>query len=247
MTTSAPHGLAVGNNVYVVFPAGNTSPNGVFKIKTVPGQYQFTITTPVIDYRYEGGALILPLAPAQATRSGPVSIRYSTWGMDYTDYGTSASLFQTPLNSPTVFNFFVPDYKFPGLLASSGLTTPEFQLTSDSTLVSQWNFFSTSIFNNSANTNGLSSFAGGNGAIGLDLSPWMKPAYTSDAGIPGLVDSLSSLLCAGQVSSATKQIIITYVANARFPYTTPTNTQMRDRVRAVAHLLILSPEFAIQR
>jgi uncharacterized protein (DUF1800 family) len=247
VTTSAPHGLAVGNNVYVVFPMGDTSTNGVFKIKSVLGQYQFTFVTPVSDNRYDGGAMILPLAPAPATRSGSVSIRYSTWDLEYTDSGSSSSLFQTPLHSPTVFNFFVPDYKFPGLLASSGLTTPEFQLTSDSTLVSQWNFFSTSIFNNGANTNGLSSFAGGSGAIGLDLSLWMTPAYTADAGIPGLVNALSSLLCAGQVSDATKQIIVTYVANSRFPYTTPTNTQMRDRVRAVAHLLISSPEFAIQR
>jgi hypothetical protein len=55
------------------------------------------------------------------------------------------------------------------------------------------------------------------------------------------------LLCAGQVSSGTKQIIISYVANPRFLYTTPTAAQMRDRVRAVAHLLVTSSEFAIQR
>jgi len=83
--------------------------------------------------------------------------------------------------------------------------------------------------------------------IALDLGPWMTPAYTADSGIPGLVDALSSLLCAGQVSSGTKQIIISYVANPRFLYTTPTAAQMRDRVRAVAHLLVTSSEFAIQR
>jgi hypothetical protein len=168
--------------------------------------------------------------------------------MEYTDDGSSSSsLFQTPLNSPTVFNFFFPDYKFPGILASSGLTTPEFQITSDTSVVLQMNFFSTSMFNNGNNTNGLSSFAGGSGAIALDLGPWMTPAYTADSGIPALVDALSSLLCAGQVSQGTKQIIVTYVADPRFSYTTPTASQMRDRVRAVAHLLITSSEFAIQR
>ena len=49
----------------------------------------------------------------------------------------------------------------------------------------------------------------------------------------GLVDALNSLLCAGQLSRRAKTIIVNYVANPRFPYTTPTATQMRDRVRAV--------------
>jgi hypothetical protein len=168
--------------------------------------------------------------------------------MNYTDSGFSSTLSQTPLNAPTVFNFFFPDYKFQGILASAGLTTPEFQLTSDTTLVMQMNFVSSSVFNNGSNTNGLSSFIGGSGAIALDLGAWMTPENTSDAGIPGLVDSLNSLLCAGQLSPGAKTIIVNYVANtARFPYTTPTFSQMRDRVRAVVHQIVASPDFAIQR
>jgi hypothetical protein len=247
ITTSAPHCLAVGNSVYVAFPVGDTSSNGVFKVVSLSGPFQFNITTPVSDNRFDYDAVVLPLVVAPITRSGKVTISYSTWDMEYTDNGSSSSLFQTPLNAPTVFNFFFPDYKFPGLLSSSGMTTPEFQLTSDTSVVLQMNFFSTSMFNNGNNTNGLSSFTGGSGAIALDVAPWMTPAYTADSGIPALVDALSSLLCAGQVSDGTKQIIISYVANPRFPYTTPTATQMRDRVRAVAHLLVTSSEFAIQR
>jgi len=84
--------------------------------------------------------------------------------------------------------------------------------------------------------------------VSLDLGPWMTPALTSDAGIPSLVDSLNSALCAGQLSPAAKTLIVNYVANtSRFPYTTPTFPQMRDRVRAVVHLIALSPDFAIQR
>jgi len=247
ITTSSPHCLAAGNNVYIAFPAGSSQSNGVFKVISVSGPFQFNIRTPISDNRYDYDALVLPLAPAPITRSGKVSLSYSTWDMGYTDGGSTVSLFQTPLNSPTVFNFFFPDYKFPGILSSSGLTTPEFQLTSDSSVVMQMNFFSTSIFNNGSNTNGLSSFVSGSGSIALDLSPWMTPAYTADSGMPALVDTLSSLLCAGQVSDGTKQIIVSYVANPRFPYTTPTSSQMRDRVRAVAHLLVSSSEFAIQR
>src|ERR1041384_1576773 len=100
--------------------------------------------------------------------------------MNAADVGSSSSLLQTPMNSPTVFNFYFPDYKFPGLLASAGLTTPEFQLTSDTGVVLQMNFLESGILNNVGNTNGLSSFNNGNGAIVLDLGPWMTANYTSN-------------------------------------------------------------------
>jgi hypothetical protein len=101
----------------------------------------------------------------------------------------------------------------------------------------------------SSNTNGISSFVGGNGAVDLDLGPWMTTDYTSNAGIPSLVDALDSLLTGKQLSIAAKNAIVAYVANtANFPYSTPpSGSQMRDRVRAVAHLISVSPDFIIQR
>jgi uncharacterized protein (DUF1800 family) len=247
-TTGAPHGLPVGSTAYLVFPGGSGATNGVYRILKVSSPNRFTVGSSVSDDT-EDSALVLPLYGAPAIRSGGVTLRYSSWNMNYTDSGSTSTLSQTPLNSPTVFNYFFPDYKFPGLLASAGLTTPEFQLTSDTSVVLQMNFISSSIFNNGSNTNGLSSFSGGNGAIALDLGSWMTPALTSDGGIPTLVDALNSLLCAGQLSPAVKTIIVGYVANPRFPLNapTPTHAQMRDRVRAVAHLIVTSPDFTVQR
>jgi hypothetical protein len=207
----------------------------------------FTVVSAVSGDWSDSDPLILPLVPPPLTRSGSVTIRYNTWKMDYTDSGSSSSLSQTPLNSPTVFNYFFPDYKFQGILASAGLTTPEFQLTSDTSVVLQMNFLAGGVFNNGANTNGLSSFTGGNGSITMDVGAWMTPALTSDAGVPGLVDALNTVLCAGQLSPQAKAIIVNYVANPRYPYTIPTATQMRDRVRAVVHLIATSPDFTIQR
>ena len=40
---------------------------------------------------------------------------------------------QNPLESPTVFNFFVPDFQQPGTIADNGLYSPEFQITTAST------------------------------------------------------------------------------------------------------------------
>jgi hypothetical protein len=57
------------------------------------------------------------------------------------------------------------------------------------------------------------------------------------------------LLTGGQLTAATKTAIINFVANTtNFPLSgTPTNSQMSNRVRAVVHLIISSPEYAIQR
>jgi hypothetical protein len=154
-----------------------------------------------------------------------------------------------------VFNFFFPNYAFPGALASAGLTTPEFQLTSDTSVALQMNFLESGVLTNSSNnansvnTNGLSSFTTGNGSIVLDLGPWLTTNYAANASIPALVDTMNSLLTAGQLPVAAKTNIVNYVTNTvNFPYSAPpTPTQIRDRVRAVVHLLICSPDFTIQK
>jgi hypothetical protein len=174
---------------------------------------------------------------------------FNTWQVGFTDTGSSAALGQTPLNSPTVFNFFFPSYKFQGPLATAGLTTPEFQLTSDTTVAWQMNFLEGALLNSSLNTNGLTSFIGGNGTIVLDLGPWMTPAYTSSAGVPNLVDALSTQLMGGPLSSPARTTIINFVSNTNnFAFSTPpTCGQMRDRVRSVVHLMVCSPDYTIQR
>jgi len=247
ITTPGPHSLSPGKSVYIVFPNGSPYSNSVYQVVKVTGPDAFTISSPVMMDRADENLVVLPLEPAPINRGGGVALRYSTWAMNQTDIDYSATLSQTPLNSPTVFNFFQPGYKFPGPLADAGLTTPEFQLTTDTSIVLQMNFFAGGVLFPSGNTNGLSSFNGGSGAIRLDFAPWMTPEFTSNAGIPHLVDALSALLSAGQVSDATKQIIVAYATSGRFPYTIPTRIEMRDRVRAVVHLLVTSPEFAIQR
>jgi len=246
--TAAAHGLKVKNPVYIVFPSG-TATNGVYLVASVTAPDHFTVKSAIAGNQSDSNPLVLPLAVPPLQRSGALTLQYNNWNMAYTDNGYNTSLNQTPLDSPTVFNFFFPDYKFQGILASAGMTTPEFQLTSDTSTVLQMNFVASAVFNNGNNTNGLSSFSGGSGAITLDLGAWMTPALTSDAGIPVLIDTLNAQLCAGQLSPAAKNLFVTYVANPRFPYTTPTPTftQMRDRVRAVVHLITASPEFNIQR
>jgi hypothetical protein len=255
VTIYAPfqHGLSPGNNVFINFTQSGNPASGLYPVNTVIDATHFTIivTNSASNPFASDSQVIYPLVPPPLVRNGTVTFSWNTWAMNATDTGSSSSLAQTPLNSPTVFNFFFPGYAFPGPLSDAGLTTPEFQLTSDTTVAWQMNFMEGGLLNNTGNTNGLSSFinySGVSGAVTMDLGPYMTTAFTSNAGIPSLVDALNSLLCAGQLSPASKTFIVNFVANTtNFPYTTPTPGQMRDRVRAVVHLILTSPDYIIQK
>src|SRR5207249_4611630 len=123
MSIAGVHGLNPGDQVFINFPSGSLDPDTIYQVLTVPDATHFTIGSIVATNSTDNGATVLPLVAPSLTRSGNVTIQWSTWNLGFTDSGSSSSLLQTPLNSPTVFNFFFPDYKFPGILASAALTT----------------------------------------------------------------------------------------------------------------------------
>jgi hypothetical protein len=251
VTTGEAHGLNPGDGVYLNFSQAGSPADGQYTVFTVPDPTHFTAIIPTSGNQTQNGLTVYPLVAPPLTRSGDAVVQWSTWNIGQTDVtsGGNGNLSQTPLNSPTVFNFYFPDFKFPGTLASAGLTTPEFQLTSDTSVAFQMNFLEGGILNNGNNTNGLTSFTAGDGDIVLDVGPWMTTNYTSAAGIPKLIDSLNTLLLAGQLSAGAKTNIVNYVTNtANFGYSSPpTATQMRERVRAVVHQILVSPDFTIQK
>ena len=87
------------------------------------------------------GSTIFPLIAPPWTRSGSVSLPSSSFYVNNTD----ADLSQTPLGAATVFNFFYPSYKYPGALTVNNITTPEFQLTTDSNIVNLTNAIDSAI------------------------------------------------------------------------------------------------------
>jgi hypothetical protein len=188
---------------------------------------------------------------------------------------TTSDLSQTPLGSPTVFNFFYPNYQYPGSLAANNITTPEFQLTTDSNIVNLTDAVISAMLS-SGNTNGLSTYKGG--AVNFDLLPYMK-AYgtmntvtttsgttvtattTSTVDAVGLVNKLGDVLTGGMLSSSTKTTIenllndptsfpptVVVKGTTTAPPAAPTfpTTSIRDRVRAAVQLILSSPEYAIQ-
>lgn len=261
--TNVNHNMQMGENLWVDVPVvGSPLSDAEYTINAVTDEDHFKI--PYEPTNKNGGTYpkpsgsnngitIYPLVPPPMGRSGVVTINQSTFNLGSTD----GSLTQSPLNAPTVFNFFFPDYKFPGSLANSGLDSPEFQLTTDTNVMNLTNSMTNMIIGTggaNGNLNGLTSFNNGNGTVVMNIEPFMTNAKTSEAGIPALVDELSNLLVGGPLATTPRSRIIAFVNHKNgsnvldyFPYTTPTNLQKRDRVRAIIHLIITSAEYAVQK
>ncbi|RYD36627.1 MAG: DUF1800 family protein [Verrucomicrobiaceae bacterium] len=247
--TSGAHHLSVGDEVFVNFlvtnknGANGPAPNGIYTVSEIRTPNVFRVNVGTLHNtgtQGSGGMLAYPLEMPVWERSGTTTVELATWNIG----STGGDLGQTPLNAPTVFNFFYPDYRFPGATAQAGMTTPEFQLTNVSGTMSLTNTVTTSILS-ATNPNGYSSFKN-SGAIMSDLSPFMTPDQTANAAIPDLVDRLSLLMIGRKLEAAQRTIIADFALTSALS-NPPTNTQMRDRVRSVVHLIATSAEYAIQK
>jgi uncharacterized protein (DUF1800 family) len=169
-----------------------------------------------------------------------------SWKMgDYSNPATQ--LGQSPLRSPSVFNFFRPGYVPPSTALSASQTpAPEFQLVNESSVGGYLNFMQgvirNGIFVNAPDVPQSTS----NTTNGYDITA----AYTTELAIAvdtaGLVKRLGLLLCAGQLSAATQVLIVTAL-NATPLTATSTDNAKRDRVAAAVLLVMASSEYLIQK
>jgi hypothetical protein len=128
-----------------------------------------------------------------------------------------------------VFNFFEPDYSFPGEIAAAGLFAPEFQITSETTVIQYMNFQRDGVYQNN----------GYKGEIKLDLTTEQTLASNPTA----LVDRLNTLLLAGNMSSTLRTYLIAQVT----ALPSGTAAQLLERARTAIHLIVTSAEYCVQR
>ena len=214
MDTNFDHHLNVGDQVQINFFAGNPVPTDmVVTVESVVDLDTWTFLAPSLGTNLgtnQGNNSVyqFPLVSQPLTRSGNVGSRPSTFQMGNTDLDID----QTPLNSPTVFNFYLPDYKFPGAIASQGITTPEFQETAETTVVRQANFIERGIF--ALGNDVASSFRSGSNVLLMNFSDWLVDdatnlglgvptsntlPWTHNQNIAQLIAQLNSLLVGGQL------------------------------------------------
>ncbi len=157
----------------------------------------------------------------RAFNATSASGRYGT-GDEMPNFGQAA------LNAPTVFNFFQPNYIQPGALAQAGLFSPEFQITTDTTVITSANEMSNNVY--------ATPDPSYPDTLVLDLT-----ALSALSANPGaMVDSLNNLLMCGEMSASTRNIVVNAVTqiSADSPL---------ERAQTAVHLLVTSPEFVIEK
>ena len=168
-----------------------------------------------------------------------------TTGTDWTRLGDLSDpgtrLGQSPLRSPSVFNFFRPGYVPPGTALGAGTVAPEFQLVNESSVAGYLNFMQGAIDTGIGNSSGL--FANYTVEITLAESP-------SAASPSNLVNRINLLLSGGQLASSTLNTITTAVggmAGTVAGNATTTAINLRKRVCAAVLMVMASAEYLIQK
>jgi len=177
----------------------------------------------------------------------------------YLDNPTS----QRPLSSPSVFNFYLPDYRPPGEMATRGLYGPEFQITTDITAITTPNYMRSSLIgwrqwlNGSPTPNYYpgdfnlwgSYYDEGDPRRNTDL---VVPDYTAELALANdpaaLLRRLDLLMTYGNLSARQHQIIREALERISLSNHSPNgypNDYLRLRVDMAIYLISVSPQFCI--
>jgi uncharacterized protein (DUF1800 family) len=145
---------------------------------------------------------------------------------DLSDPGTK--LGQSPMRSSSVFNFFRPGYVPPGsAIADAGLTAPEFQITTESSVAGYVNFMQKAVSGSDI------------GDTRADYSS-LLPLVTDSA---ALLAEINLVLAAGQLSAATLATLKTALDSIAIS----TSTGQLNRIYAAITLVMAAPEYIIQK
>ena len=152
-------------------------------------------------------------------------------GYKVNDHDTQQAMNQILLNSPSVFNFFLPDYRPPGRIAEASLYAPEFQLMTSSTAITSLNHYLRMV------GTGFGDLPDGDECLRLDFSQEILLADRPEV----LVAHLDVKMTGGNLGTETKRILLAAYAEM------PAEFRPVDRVKALVQLVALSPDFAVSR
>lgn len=145
---------------------------------------------------------------------------------DWSDFYNESR--QAPTSSPSVFNFYRPEYRAPGLPTQNNLATPVFQITDSYSSISfpnrLWHMLE----------EGFNLWDTYRFPLNLERETALAAAPER------LMDHMNLLFCAGQMQASTRALILN--ALAQIPADQPA-----ARVRVAAYLALICPEGAVMR
>ena len=167
-----------------------------------------------------------------------------------TPWDVTTSLSQSPLQAPSVFNFFRPGYVPPSTaLAASKATAPEFQIVNEST-VNTYITHLQNIVNRGYYNNAPSVPYNVDASVAPNWVPTVVPDYTTELAMahdtPALVARLNLLLCAGQLSPATLTFITNALAIDRLKIDSTADFKQIHVARAIMFVMC-SAEYLVQK
>ncbi|MEO8058605.1 MAG: DUF1800 domain-containing protein [Burkholderiales bacterium] len=140
---------------------------------------------------------------------------------------SAKGLAQSPLRSPSVFNFFRPGYVPPNSpLGSAALVAPEFQIANESSVVGCINFLQRAVA----------------GSVG-DLTPDYTSLTPLADDAQALLDEINLVLAANQLGATT----VATLAAALQTMAGGTDVARRNRINAALVLVLAAPEFIVQK
>lgn len=164
--------------------------------------------------------------------------KISTLGVYWnTGYGFFQRTGQSPLGSPTVFNFFLPDYQPTGPLAEQELFAPEFQIHDSQTSIGYMNMVDEWVEWGVL----MDSWEALGTAVFLDKSQLIPLAKDPQV----LVNKLDVLLTHGMLSNETRIIIETALSS--MTHQNLWSYYLEYRVDMALYLIMNSPDYAIQK
>jgi uncharacterized protein (DUF1800 family) len=134
---------------------------------------------------------------------------------------------QTPMNSPTVFNFFRPDYIPPNSsIAAANLVAPEMQITEETSVVGYLNYMRNAI------------------SDGVGTAKVIQPNYDAEKALAStperLVDRINLLLLQNNMSPTLRTQILNAINSE------PGNSA-KNKVYLAIFLTMASPEYLVQK
>jgi len=155
----------------------------------------------------------------------------------------NAATAQFTLSSPSVFNFFLPEYQPNGAIANAQLVAPEFQIHNTNTAIGYINMADQWTFHNGLTHFLIDDFIPGRtltdlGRLGASTLPDLSEEFDLANDPSALVNRINILLAGGQLSNRTQSIIIDAISQL---------TEPEQRVDMAMYLTLISPDYAIQK
>ena len=204
------------------------------------------------DLRATIAAILLDTEARTVTTSDPGKtrepiLRLAQWMRAFNARSASGSFFigttddpanslgQSPMRSPTVFNFYRPGYVPPNTaIATADLVAPELQIVNEVAVVGYSNFMRSIVQN----------------GVGSNTPRDVQPDYTAEMALAHdanlLVDRVSLLLTAGSMSAGSRSLIVTAVNSIPYPGANQA-TARQNRARLAVLFALSSPDYLVQK